>query len=124
MTSRPRHREAVNWGGDTDTVCAILGAMCGAHQGPARFRPGGRIACSRLDLVTSRAQALAGDRAAYDAMPDLGEIELRWTIEEDRIRREKTGQPPVDTSGWVRRVVVRQIPPRESRPEDRTTSAA
>lgn len=105
--------EAVNWGGDTDTVCAILGALCGAHHGsdaiPARWKE--RLL--GLDLVVSRARALAGDRSAYDTMPDLGEIELRWTMEEDRIRREKTGQPPVDTTGYVRQVVVRQIPPRE-----------
>ena len=105
--------EALSWGGDTDTVCAILGAMCGAHHGldaiPSRWRERLRA----LDLVASRAKALAGDRSAYDTMPDLGEIELRWTMEEDRIRREKTGQPPVDTTGYVRRVVVRQIPPRD-----------
>jgi ADP-ribosyl-[dinitrogen reductase] hydrolase len=105
--------EAVNWGGDTDTVCAILGAICGAHHGleaiPERWRQ-----CLRgYDLVVSRAKALAGDRSVYETMPDLGEIELRWTMEEDAIRREKTGQPPVDTTGYVRQVVVRQIPPRE-----------
>jgi ADP-ribosyl-[dinitrogen reductase] hydrolase len=109
----PALTEAVNWGGDTDTVCAILGAICGAHHGveaiPTRWKEHLRA----LDLVVSRGKALAGDRSAYDMMPDLGEIELRWTMEEDRIRREKTGQPPVDTTDYVRRVVVRQIPPRE-----------
>lgn len=104
--------EALNWGGDVDTVCAILGAMCGSYQGldaiPSRWREGLRA----YDLVLSRAQALAGDGSAPDPLPDLAEIELRWTLEEDRIRREATGQPPIDTSGWVRRVVVRQIPPR------------
>jgi hypothetical protein len=114
----PALEEAINWGGDTDTVGAILGAMCGAHHGiqaiPAQWKDRLRA----LDLVMSRARALAGDGTAFETMRDLGEIELRWTLEEDRIRREKTGQPPVDVGGWVRRVVVRQIPPREPRQED------
>jgi ADP-ribosylglycohydrolase len=114
----PAIEEAINWGGDTDTVGAILGAMCGAYQGihaiPARWKDRLRA----LDLVMSRARALAGDRAAFETMNDLGEIELRWTLEEDRLRREKTGQPPVEEGGWVRRVVVRQIPPREPRHGD------
>jgi hypothetical protein len=64
------------------------------------------------DLVLSRAHALAGDRSKMEAMQSLPEIELAWTLEEDATRREKTGQPPVEPSGWVRRVVVRQIPER------------
>lgn len=115
--------EAVNWGGDTDTVCAILGALCGAYQGigaiPTRWTDRLRV----RDLVISRAKALAGDRAARESMPDLAEAELSWTMEEDRIRRETTQQPPVDSSGWVRRVVVRQIPPREFRDEEEEAPA-
>ncbi len=114
----PAMEDAINWGGDVDTVGAILGAMCGSYQGidaiPSRWKEGLRA----YDLVLSRAHALAGDGQAPDPLPDLAEIELRWTLEEDRIRRERTGQPPVDTSGWVRRVVVRQIPPRIREPEE------
>ncbi len=114
----PALEEAVNWGGDTDTVGAILGAMCGAYQGISGIPAHWKDRLRALDLVMSRARALAGDRAAFDALSDLGEIELRWTLEEDAIRRERTGQPPVDATGWVRRVVVRQIPPREPRDEE------
>jgi hypothetical protein len=109
--------EAINWGGDADTVGAILGAMCGAQHGlaaiPARWtdRLRGR------DLVVSRARALAGDGAARDARPNLADSELEWTLEEDRIRRERTGQPPIDSRGWVRPIVVRQVPPPEE-PDD------
>jgi len=110
--------EAINWGGDTDTVGAILGAMCGAYHGIAVIPDKWKARLRGLDLVTSRARALAGDRAAFDALRDLAEIELRWTLEEDRLRRDRTGQPPVDAAGWVRHVVVRQIPPREPRGED------
>lgn len=114
----PALEEAINWGGDTDTVGAILGAMCGAYQGIASIPARWKDRLRALDLVLSRGRALAGDRASFEAMGSLAEIELRWTLEEDQLRREKTGQPPVDLAGWVRRVVVRQIPPREPRSDD------
>jgi ADP-ribosyl-[dinitrogen reductase] hydrolase len=109
----PAVEEAVNWGGDADTVGAILGALCGAHHGIAAIPTRWSDRLHGRDLVLSRARALAGDRSARESMPDLAEIELQWTLEEDRIRRERTGQPPVESDGWVRRVVVRQIPPRD-----------
>lgn len=94
--------EAINWGGDTDTVGAILGAFCGALHGiagiPDRWLDGLR----GRDLVYSRAHALAGDSSSMQSLPKLEEIELEWTLEEDRTRREKTGEPSVDSSDWVR----------------------
>lgn len=103
--------EAVNWGGDADTVGAIVGALCGALRGldaiPQRWRDGLR----GYELVLSRARALAGDKSAAGSRPDLADTELRWTMEEDILRREKTGQPPVDVTGWVRQGVVRKPVP-------------
>lgn len=100
--------EAINWGGDTDTVGAILGAFCGAFRGidgiPDRWLEGLR----GRDLVVSRARALAGDHSAMQASGDLADVELGWTLEEDAMRREKSGQPPVDSGDWVRRPVDRQ----------------
>jgi ADP-ribosylglycohydrolase len=104
--------EAVNWGGDADTVGAIVGALCGAMQGIGKIPARWLDPLRGRDLVFSRAHALAGDRTKMEALQDLAEIELAWTLEEDQRRREATGQPPVDHSGWVRRVVVRQIPER------------
>jgi ADP-ribosyl-[dinitrogen reductase] hydrolase len=107
--------EAINWGGDTDTVGAILGALCGAHQGISAIPTRWTDRLRGRDLVLSRARALAGDHEARETMPNLAELELEWTLEEDRLRREHTGRPPIDCSDWVRQIVVRKIPPQVDR---------
>jgi len=110
--------EAVNWGGDTDTVGSILGALCGTCHGLEAI-PGRWLDALRgRDLVLSHARALAGDRSAIESEPDMAEVELAWTLEEDRTRREKTGQPAVDSSDWVRRGVARVPPERPPRERD------
>lgn len=109
--------EAINWGGDTDTVGAILGAMCGAQHGLAAIPTRWTDRLRGCDLVASRARALAGDKVARAERADLPDSELAWTLEEDRLRRESTGQPPVDHSEWVRPIIVRRVPPPDVRDE-------
>jgi len=103
--------EAINAGGDADTVGAIVGALCGTYGGPGAIPGRWSDGLHGRDLVLSRARALAGTASAIEAAPSMCEVELRWTLEEDRVRREKTGQTPVDSSGWVRQEIVRRIPP-------------
>jgi hypothetical protein len=90
---RERYGEAIttvlNAGGDTDSVGAIVGALCGAAGGeeaiPAEWRDG----LLALDQVRLRADALAGEPIKEHRVRPLAEYELELTLEEDRQRRAK-----------------------------------
>lgn len=81
--------EVVNAGGDTDSVGAIVGALCGAAGGeeaiPAEWREGLRA----YDQIRLRADALAGEPYKEHRIRPLAEFELELTLEEDRERRAK-----------------------------------
>ena len=73
---------AVNLGGDTDSIGAMVGAMAGALHGysalPARWREG---LCNH-DAIYARAEALARREGMPADAPGLREMEMALTVEE------------------------------------------
>ncbi len=89
---RDRYREAIihaiNAGGDTDSVAAITGALCGANAGEGGIPGDWRDGLLALEQIRLRALALAGQEWDEDLWRPLDEFELELTLEEDRMRRE------------------------------------
>jgi ADP-ribosyl-[dinitrogen reductase] hydrolase len=73
---------AVNLGGDTDTIGAMVGALVGGLHGynalPAHWRHGLR----NHDAVYARAEALARGSGMPEDAPDLRDMEAALTLEE------------------------------------------
>jgi ADP-ribosyl-[dinitrogen reductase] hydrolase len=124
---RERYRDALlevlNAGGDTDSVGAIVGALCGAAGGeeaiPAEWRDG----LLALEQVRLRADALAGEPIKEHRVRPLAELELELTLEEDRQRRAKflPGTFP-DAYEWEEPVYLPPEPepaPEPTRPPER-----
>ena len=90
---RENYREAlircVNAGGDTDSVGAILGALCGAAAGEGGIPEEWRELAVALEQIRLRALALAGQESDEETWEALAEYELELTLEEDRQRRER-----------------------------------
>ncbi len=78
--------EAINLGGDADTVGAIAGALAGARWGagaiPQRWLDG----LANLEGIVARADALAGGTKGAGEWQDLPAIERRLTLAQQRLR--------------------------------------
>ncbi len=74
--------QAINLGGDTDSIGAMVGTMTGARHGysaiPARWRSGLR----NHDAIYARARALARKEGLPAGVPALREMEVALTREE------------------------------------------
>jgi len=81
--------EAVNAGGDTDSVGAIVGALCGAAGGEEAIPEAWREGLRAGDQIRLRADALAGELWKEHRVRPLAEFELELTLEEDRERRAR-----------------------------------
>jgi ADP-ribosylglycohydrolase len=81
--------DVVNAGGDTDSVGAIVGALCGAAGGEAAIPAEWREGLRAYDQIRLRADALAGEPYKEHRIRPLAEFELELTLEEDRERRAK-----------------------------------
>ncbi len=80
--------ETVNAGGDTDSVGAIVGAMCGAAGGEGAIPEEWIERLVGLEQIRLRALALAGETVDEESWRPLPEFELELTLAEDRLRRE------------------------------------
>jgi hypothetical protein len=80
--------EVLNAGGDTDSVGAVVGALCGAAGGEEAIPDAWLEGLRALEQIRLRADALAGEPYKQHRIRPLAEFELELTLEEDRARRE------------------------------------
>lgn len=73
---------AINLGGDTDTIGAMVGTLCGALHGYSAIPEGWRRGLRNHDAIHARATALARGSGMPEGVPGLREMEVALTVEE------------------------------------------
>ena len=77
---------AVNDGGDTDTIAAMVGALCGALRGPARFPSAWQEQLVNREQICLRSRALVETNFDFGLLQELFELEKAACKAEDDYR--------------------------------------